>query len=257
MKIVKRVLLVLLVLVVLLIGAAAAVFGPIFAGSLPIADDAELAPGVRQIKDGYVSVFLIDGGGGQAGLIDCGNDPSGAAVLAALKAHNLAPDQVGSIFLTHGHPDHTAACHLFPKAEVYAFGPDVLLASGQEAAKGRLPSMMGVMPEAKRIKVSKMLNEGQELSVGNLNVRALGTPGHTGGSASYLVNGVLVLGDNATGKNDGVHAAVGLFSDDVKQNRDSLAKLYEHLKAEGSVKTLAFAHSGPVQGIDALKDPKE
>ena len=257
MKILKRVLLALVVLVVLLVGAVASFIVPIFAGSLPIADDAEVGPGVRQVKDGYVSVFIIDGGNGSLGMIDCGNDPEGTAILAALKAKGQTADQVGSIFLTHGHPDHTAACHKFPKAEVYAFPQDVLLAGGQDTAKGFLPHLMGPMPENKRIKVTKLLQEGQEVSVGTLNVRALATPGHTGGSASYLVNGVLVLGDNATGKNDGVHLAPKPFSDDPQVNKESIARLYEHLKAEGSVKTLAFAHSGPIQGIDALGTPKE
>jgi hydroxyacylglutathione hydrolase len=256
MKILKRVVLVLLVLVVLLVGAVAAVLGPVFSGGVPQGDDTELAPGVRQIKDGMSSVVLVDGSGGSAALIDCGNDENGAAVLAALKAHNLTADQVGSIFLTHGHPDHTAGCHLFPKAEVYAFQPDVPLAAGEKTSNGWLVSKMPPTEKSKQIKVTKVLNDGQEISVGNLNVRALATPGHTQGSASYLVNGVLCLGDNAMGKTDGVHGAPSPMSDDLKQNRDSLGKLYEHLKAEGSVKTLEFAHTGPVQGIDALKEIK-
>jgi hydroxyacylglutathione hydrolase len=257
MKIAKRIVLALLVLVVLFAGVLAAILVPVFSGVLPIDADKELAPGVRQIKDGYTSVVLLDGGNGSAALIDCGNDASGAAILAALKAHNLTPDNVTAIFLTHGHPDHTAACRLFPKAEVYAFLQDALLASGQEKGKGMLPSIAPATPEEKRIKVTKPLNDAQEVPVGNLSVRALFTPGHTGGSASYLVNGVLCLGDNATAKNDGVHQAPKPFSDDLKQNRESLAALYEKMKTDGSVKTLEFAHSGPVQGLDALKDVKD
>jgi glyoxylase-like metal-dependent hydrolase (beta-lactamase superfamily II) len=257
MKILKRVVLALLVLIVVLVGAVAAVLGPVFSGGVPQPDDAELAPGVRQIKDGMSSVVLIDGGGGQAALIDCGNDDKGIAVLAALKSHNISADQVTSIFLTHGHPDHTAACHLFPKAEVYAFAPDVPLAAGEATSKGWLVSKMGATPKGSTIKVTKQLTDAQEVPVGNLTVRAFSTPGHTQGSASYLVNGVLALGDNAMGKTDGVHGAPGPMSDDLAQNKDSLKKLYERLSADGSVKTLEFAHTGPIQGLDPLKTIKD
>jgi glyoxylase-like metal-dependent hydrolase (beta-lactamase superfamily II) len=257
MKIVKRVVLVLLVLIVVVIGAIAAVLGPVFSGGVPQEADRELAPGVRQIKDGMSSVVLVDGGGGAAALIDCGTDANGTVLLAALKSHNITADQVTAIFLTHGHPDHTASCHLFPKAEVYAFAPDIPLAAGQETSKGWLVSKMGPTAKEMQIKVTQPLTDGQEVAVGNLKVRALATPGHTQGSASYLVNGVLCLGDNAMGKTDGVHGAPGPMSDDLKQNKESLKKVYEAMKADGSVKTLEFAHTGPVQGLDGLKEIKD
>ncbi len=256
MKILKRVLLALGVLLLLVGGGLAALVVPLFSNLVEMPAEAELAPGVRQVKDGYVSAFLLDGGNGQLALIDCGNDEQATAILASLKSHNFTAEQVTAIFLTHGHPDHTGGCKRFPKAEIYAFPQDVLLASGQEAAKGLL-THLAKAPESKRIKVSKLLQDGQEVQVGNLTVRALATPGHTGGSASFLVNGVLVLGDNAAGKKDGVHVAPGPFTDDAKQNRQSLENLYQHLKAEGGVKTLAFSHSGPVQGIEALAHPKD
>ncbi len=256
MKILKRALLAVVVLLILAAGAIAAIVVPMFAGALPI-QDAEVAPGVRQVKDGHTSVFLLDGGSGELGMIDCGDDSSGAAILAALSAKGFKPEQVTSIFLTHGHPDHVAACKLFPKAEVYAFPQDVLLAAGQEAAKGPLVKHLGPNPESKRTKVTRMLEEGQQVTIGNLTVRALATPGHTGGSASYFVNGALILGDNAMGKNDGVHAAPWPVTEDQAQNRASLKKLYEQFKAEGTVKTLAFAHTGPMQGIEPLGSVKE
>src|SRR5579863_9795341 len=114
----KRVLLVIAAIVVIVAAAAGAVFYSAFANNRPIQDGQTLAPGVTVVKDGFVSVDILDAGGGKAVLIDAGNDKAGKAILAALAARNLTPASVVGIFLTHGHPDHTAACKQFPNAEI-------------------------------------------------------------------------------------------------------------------------------------------
>ena len=159
-----------------------------------------------------------------------------------------------AIFFTHGHPDHVAGAHLFPKAEVYAFAPDVKLASGEERAKGPLTGRLP-FPMEKAAKVTKTLTDGETVSVGSLQVRAFSVPGHTGGSAGFVSNGVLFLGDNCSGKSDekSINAAPWAFTDDPKQNKASLKALHARLKAENvDVKTLAFGHTGPLDGLDLL-----
>jgi hydroxyacylglutathione hydrolase len=183
--------------------------------------------------------------------VDCGNDPNGAAILKELQRRNLTADSVQAIFLTHGHPDHIAACHLFPKAKVYGFEGDVKQAAGEVRFKGPLPSKFDI-PKEKLIKVTDLLKDGEPVQVDGLTVTPYLVPGHTAGSAAFLADGVVYLGDNAALKKDGVVPAPWVFSDDVEENKRSLKGLYEKLKAAGTVKTLAFAHSGPADGLDAL-----
>ncbi len=239
----------------LLILVAVALVAPAFMGMKELVDGSKLADGTSTlVKDGYVAMFLLDADPGQVALIDCGNDPTGAAILAALKARSLGPDAVKAIFITHGHPDHIAACHLFPGAQVYAFGADVKLANGEERSKGPLTSKLSIPPE-KFAKVTQVLTDGQVVDVGALQVKAYAVPGHTGGSAAYLSKGVLYMGDSAGGKSDGksIKPAPWLFTDDTEQNKAELKKLHARLKAENAeVKTLAFAHAGALDGVDLL-----
>ena len=251
----KKALLVVGGLVVLFLGTAVALFGPLVIGMKQQVEGTKLAGGTSTVVlDGYVGITVLDAEAGQVALIDCGNDPSGSAILTALKARSLGPEAVKAIFLTHGHPDHVAGCHLFPAAEIYAFAADVKIASGEERAKGPLPSKFD-LPKEKAAKVTKTLTDGESISVGGLQVKAYAVPGHTAGSAAFLSKGVLYLGDNAAGRSSGkgIKPAPWVFSDDTALNAAELKKLHARLKVErAEVKTLAFAHTGPLDGLELL-----
>lgn len=249
----KRALQVLGVIVLLVAAVVGAIGYSAFGGRTPLVDGAELPGGARVVKDGFVASFVLPAGEKEVALIDAGNDTSGTALLAELSRRGLGPDAVKAIFLTHGHGDHLGGCHLFPNAQVMAFPADVGLAAGTESAKGALTSGLKNPPE-RTCKVTHPLTDGESVTVGALTVRAFATPGHTGGSASYLANEVLYLGDNANADSDGkLSAAVRLFSDDPDENVRSLVALGQKLKAEGaSVKLLAPAHTGQLEGLAPL-----
>lgn len=251
----KKALLVIGALLLLVVGAGLAMFGPMLIGMNPMVDGAKLGGGAATVVlDGYVAIDILDADDGHVALIDCGNDPAGAAILAALKARGLGPEAVKAIFLTHGHPDHVAGCRLFTGAEIYAFAGDVKIASGEERAKGPLPKLFD-LPKEKAAKVTKTLTDGETVTVSGLQVKAYALPGHTAGSAAYLSKGVLYLGDSAAGRSGGkgVKPAPWVVSDDCDQNVAELKKLHARLKAENAeVTTLAFSHAGPVEGLDQL-----
>ena len=214
-----------------------------FGGMAGIVDGKEPAPGVRIVKDGFVSLGVIDVGGGKVALVDAGDDPEGKAILAELSRRGARADSVSAIFLTHGHRDHTAACARFPAAAIYALGPDVGLVEGREGPHGPLTRLAPVKPTG--IHVTRALEDGEKLQVGDKEVRVFAVPGHTAGSAAYLVAGVLFLGDSAGMKSDGKLAgAPWLFSDDRAQNHASIAALAKRLAPEREgIVAIAPAHT--------------
>jgi len=225
-------------LVVLLLAVAVAgAWYSAFGSNSPIVDGQQVAAGVETVKDGFVSVFLLDAGPGKVALVDAGADKSGKAILAALARRGLAPGSVAAIFLTHGHGDHTAACKIFPDAQVYAMDNEVALVG--DAAR-----------------VTHPLQDGDASSVGDLRVETFAVPGHTPGSAVYLARGVLFFGDSAGASKDGVMMkAVRLFSKDSGQNVASLKALEARLLPRAAdIKALAFAHTGPLSGFQPFVD---
>ena len=221
-------------LFVLLLGMAAAwIWYSAFGHNSPIVDGQQVVPGVETVKDGFVSVFVVDAGPGKVALVDAGKDASGKAILADLARRGLSPAAVAAIFLTHGHGDHTAGCKLFPDAQVYALESEVALIG--DAAR-----------------VTHPLKDGEGVDVGELHAETFAVPGHTPGSAAYLMRGVLFFGDSAGASKDGVMMkAVSLFSKDPAQNVASLKALEARLQPRATeIQALAFAHTGPLVGFE-------
>jgi glyoxylase-like metal-dependent hydrolase (beta-lactamase superfamily II) len=151
---------------------------------------------------------------------------------------------VVAIFLTHGHADHTGGARMFPRAQVMALEREVALVEGREGATGPLLRLMPVTPTG--ISVRRKLRDGESVVVGDVSVRVFATPGHTAGSASYLVNGVLFVGDSADVASDGrLVGSPWIFSDSQAGNVSSLVRLDQRLRQDGvDVTAIAPAHSG-------------
>jgi hydroxyacylglutathione hydrolase len=231
-KILKRIAIGLGSLVLVLAIVVGVVFWTAFGHNRPIVDRQVIAPGVTIVKDGFVSVAMLDVAPDKVALVDCGNDKEAKATVAALADRKLTAASVVAIFLTHGHPDHTAGCRAFPSAEVYATQDEIALVGA--AADVKHP-----------------LKDGDVTQLGDLRVEAFATPGHTAGSTVYFSRGVLFFGDSAGGGKDGtMMPAVRLFSKDPDRNVASLKSLEARLQPRAAdVKTLAFAHTGPLEGF--------
>lgn len=250
----KRVLVSIGVVLVVLVVAVAALFAPAFVGMQPMPDDFEMN-GVRIVPDGFVAVGVVDAGGGQVVLIDGGLDASSEAILADLSRRGLGPESVAAILLTHGHGDHIAAAtgDVFANAQVMALEAEVDLAEGRVGLGSPLGLVVPVSPTG--VQVTRRLRDGETIRIGATAIQVYSVPGHTPGSAAYLANGVLFVGDEANATSDGeVKGPPWIFSDDTDLARASLVSLEQRLRAEGAnVQAIAFAHSGPLaQGLDPL-----
>jgi hydroxyacylglutathione hydrolase len=253
MRVFIRVLKILGLVVATLVLALAAVLVISLSGGRPIKDGQRL-DGVEVVKDGFVSSFIVDINDKNVVLVDAGNDRKAKPILAALARRNLDATAVRAIFLTHGDRDHTAGVLAFPATQVFALAPDVGLAEGREA---RGIFKLAGSPHPNGIKVARTLFDGEYLSISSLGIRVFAVPGHTKGSAAFLMGNVLFVGDSAEATKDGKLApGKRLFTESPAENRASLRALATRLVPYAAeIKAIAPAHSGMlVAGLAPLTE---
>jgi glyoxylase-like metal-dependent hydrolase (beta-lactamase superfamily II) len=247
----KRLLKIAGLVLVALVVAVGTVLAVTFMGRQPVVDGQEFS-GMRIIEDGFTAIGVIPINDHQVALIDTGQDATGDAITTELSRRKLQPDAVAAILVTHGHPDHIAALGRFPKAEIMALEVEVPLVEGQEGAKGPVPRLFPV--HSTGVKVGRVLHDGDVIMLDTFPVHVYAVPGHTAGSAAYLVNGALFIGDSADIASDGrMQGSPWIFSDSQDDNRASLIRLEQRLVSEGaSVKVIVPSHSGTASGLAAL-----
>ena len=224
-----------------------------FAGLQKAGGGPSLGAGLEPVQDGMSTVYLLDAGNGQLVLVDAGNDVKGTAIQAALANRHATADNVAAILITHAHPDHDATIPMFPKAAIYALKREVPLADGSESFQGPVLRLFGAH-NTHPFQVSHPLEDGEKFTIGNLEVTAFAVPGHTPGSAAYLLSGVLFMGDSAqiTSKQQLI-GPNGLFSNDTSEGAASLKHLDQELQPRAAeIKFLSTAHTGNVAGLEPL-----
>ncbi len=111
----------------------------------------------------------------RAAVVDPPSDMS--EVLSFAEENGLT---VELIFATHSHSDHTAGI----KALAQRTGAKVVV------HKGDAPSL-----QRGRIPTDKVVEDGEKLRLGEIEVEVIHTPGHTPGSMCLLADGKLMTGD--------------------------------------------------------------
>jgi len=192
---------------------------------------------VVTIKDWFTSCQILKTEDGAVLFDACFRE---GALEDGLAANGLTPADVTHVLLTHAHGDHVGGLGLLEHAEVLA------LAGAQpnldEHAEGR--------------RIDRTIVDGEVLTLGEHEVRVFSMPGHTPGSAAFLVGGTLVLGDNAVLTGDGTLAPISEGnSDDPAGVVTSLIALEERLIDDNlEVRWLVPSDSGGAEGLQALTD---
>lgn len=220
--------------------AIAVVVGVLMYGGPPMEDGARLGDGkvtltVSHMGPVRIAAYVVELADGGYALVDAGIDPKAEAIVAALQQRGAKPEDVHAVFLTHAHDDHFGGARAFPKAAIFALEADaaVMRRNGWTVHD---------------------IAQGARTPLGGTIIETFAVPGHTPGSAAYLIDGVLFLGDAAAaiseselGPNDYA------FTNDVALNHRSLLALAARLRTrQGDIHAIAFGHQGPVVGLDAL-----
>jgi N-acyl homoserine lactone hydrolase len=141
---------------------------------------------------GLCTVTLIHGD--KLTLVDVGHFGRRTMLVETLQAHNLTPEDIGRVILTHAHWDHSQNTDLFSNAEI--------VISKQELEYSRNP-WANDFAVAKYFADTLSRHTVTEVSGETELEKGIGTfdtPGHTAGHQSVLVetaNGVVCLGGDA------------------------------------------------------------
>jgi glyoxylase-like metal-dependent hydrolase (beta-lactamase superfamily II) len=142
------------------------------------------------------NVYLIDGGT-ESALVDagCGLEPE--RILARIEMSGIDPQTIDQVLLTHGHADHSAGARLWSEtldAAVAALQQSAAaLSSGDEEvinlrrarAAGVYPANFSLPP----VPISRSVDEGDVIQIGELRLEVLRTPGHSFDHIAYLLRG--------------------------------------------------------------------
>ncbi|PLX95094.1 MAG: MBL fold metallo-hydrolase [Desulfuromonas sp.] len=136
-----------------------------------------------------VNAFVIAAAaGGEAIVVDPGED--GEIILKALERHNLT---LKLIVNTHGHFDHIGANRFLVEKTgadlaLHEADQELLSRAGEHAARYGLQTVASPDP-------TRLLADGDTVSVGGLTFEVMHTPGHTPGGICLYGDGHLFAGD--------------------------------------------------------------
>lgn len=130
------------------------------------------------------STHIIDTGDGLI-MLDSGYQHSLYLVLQNMHALGLDPMKLKYIVHTHGHIDHFGATRALVEmtgAKTFIGAPDQEYANGKQDLSWA--KELGIHLET--FEPDVLLEDGDMISLGNTQIKAIATPGHTPGAMSYL-----------------------------------------------------------------------
>lgn len=191
-------------------------------------------------------------------LIDVGLTGKGNYKIQSIQKEGIDLSAIKRIIMTHTHLDHIGCMaeikSYIPWAKLWVHSSEgELLEKGDDRAvygmdmfKNMCLMQYGLKPDSFKMKVDRMLEDGEMLEIGNMLWEVIHIPGHSkGGIALYspaleiLIPGDVIYADNAIGRFD-------LFGADAEALKKSLNRL-----AQLKIDILLPGHNDIIRGVPA------
>ncbi len=196
-----------------------------------VAETEKINTNVYSVKNQGVNFYLFQEGNDII-AVDTGNNNE--KTLQELKLINIDPKQVKAIFFTHSDYDHTGGIKFFPNAKIYVGEAEEQMLLGK--TKRFLWTKTKNLPRE-----YTLLKNNEMITIGNIKVKTLSTPGHTPGSTSYLIN------DRSLFTGDTLRLAKGKvkpFTWWLNLDRKAMRISIRNLAQLQNIELLATAHTG-------------
>jgi len=189
--------------------------------------------------------LLIDENSRDALLIDCSSPDDNYINEIKKLGINLK-----TILLTHGHFDHILGCNRFHEE----FGSEIYVAKEDKEQIEYAPQMTMVLGGVKIPEVTSVhheVKEGDKFKIGDVELTAISTPGHTKGGMCYYTNdGRLFSGDTMFKRSVGRTDFMGGSLEQIKHSvKEKLFKLPDD--------TIVYCGHGPETTIGYEKKYNE
>lgn len=224
-----------IVLVILIILVLIYVFPMFFMH--PLASGEIEGTNIITIKNRINNLFFIPSGEDWI-VIDAGSDIK--SVKQELEQMSIDESKVKSVFLTHTDYDHVASVALFPNAAIYMSKQEEQMIDGSTRRQFLKKNSLPKLSNSNKI-IWMMDNEIVDLC--EHKIRIIWAPGHTKGSAMYVVDEKYLFTGDAF-KAVGEHISVHPYTMDRKQAQWTIQSIRGELKKYVKVFT---AHYGLIE----------
>ena len=152
-----------------------------------------------------------------------------------LEKLSISPDSVKYIFLTHSDFDHAGGLNAFNSAKIYIAKSEVPMINGETPRRFFLYNT--------RLSSYNTMSDGETITIGKTKIQLFDTPGHTIGSASYLIdNRFLISGDLLRiSKGGKITPFLWLMNMNHSQDIKSIEMMKNHIE---NAEYLLTAHTG-------------
>lgn len=182
--------------------------------------------------------LIIDEKSKEAVLIDCSSGRQ--EFINSIKNSGV---NLKYILLTHGHFDHILGVDKFKEV----FGTDAYIAKEDIEQVELTPKFMPILAGMESVEIKSIhnyLKDGDIIKVGDIEIKAIATPGHTPGGISYLIGDKLFSGDTlfhrSIGRCDFPGGSLETIIKSIKEKLFTLPDDTEVFPGHGEKTTIAY-----------------
>ncbi|MCL5021372.1 MAG: MBL fold metallo-hydrolase [Bacteroidetes bacterium] len=152
---------------------------------------------------GTIAAYLVEENSDLL-LIETGPDSVFQNLVKSLKELGLAPRDIKHVFVTHIHLDHAGAAwhfaesgskiYVHPNGARHLENPEKLLISAEKIYKDKMKYLWGSVKPIPGERIWPT-SDGEEIWIGDINVKVVDTQGHASHHNTYLIQGNAFTGD--------------------------------------------------------------